>query len=84
MNAGIHILLSPEDRTKLIDRLDRSFQKMPEWAQTACKHAMAAPSINPATGEPFKSFRETIAAAEDDTLLILKDDFETNGDLLPE
>ena len=70
-------------RTELINQLDRSFQMMPRWAQVATKHAMAAPEINPETGQPFESFRELISVAADHTLETLRDDFESNGDLLP-
>ncbi|MBG6673530.1 hypothetical protein I5I81_01825 [Pseudomonas aeruginosa] len=76
--------LSTEDRARLIDRLDRSFQAMPNWVKTATKHAMGAPSHHPATGKQFESFREVIEAAADETLLILKEDFEDNDDLVPE
>lgn len=76
--------LSSEERVRLIDRLDRSFQAMPGWVRTATKHAMGAPSHHPVTGELFKSFREVIEVAADETLLILKEDFEDNGDLAPE
>jgi hypothetical protein len=76
--------LSTEDRARLIDRLDRSFQAMPRWVKTATKHAMGAPSHHPATGKKFESFREVIEAAADETLLILKEDFEDNDDLVPE
>jgi hypothetical protein len=75
--------MNQEQRKVLIDQLDRSFTMMPTWAKTAAKHAMAAPTNNPATGLPFESFREVIEAASDETLLILRDDFEDNGDLLP-
>lgn len=71
------------ERDDLIDRLDRSFHAMPRWAQIACKHGMGAPKNNPETGEPFKSFREVISVASDDSLETLKGDFEDNGDLLP-
>ena len=64
------------ERLALIDQLDRSFQMMPAWAQTACKHAMGAPTR-------FNSFRETIEASADHTLETLRDDFADNGDLLP-
>lgn len=77
-------VLTSEERAKLIDRLDRSFQCMPRWAQTACKHAMGAPRNHPLTGKPFESFREVIEAASDESLLTLKEDFESNDDLLPE
>ncbi|MBW5416074.1 MULTISPECIES: hypothetical protein [unclassified Pseudomonas] len=76
--------MTSEERTALIDRLDRSFRVMPLWAQAACKHSMAAPEINPKTGKPFTSFREVISMAADETLETLRDDFESNGDLLPE
>lgn len=75
--------MSPEERDSLIDQLDRSFQMMPRWSKAACKHAMGAPANNPATGRPFKSFREVIEAAADHTLETLRDDFEGNGELLP-
>ena len=75
--------MTPEDRAALIDQLDRSFQMMPRWAKTAAMHAMGAPRNNPATGELFKTFREVIEAASDDTLEILRDDFEDNGHMLP-
>lgn len=75
--------MTPQERTALIDQLDRSFQMMPTWVKRATKHAMGAPMNNPATGKPFTSFREVIEVASDDTLLILRDDFDGNGDLLP-
>lgn len=75
--------MTPQERAALIDQLDRSFQMMPRWVKIATKHAMGAPEINPATGKPFTSFREVIAVASDDTLEILRDDFDGNGDLLP-
>ena len=75
--------MSPDERAALIDQLDRSFQMMPRWVQVSCKHAMGAPKNNPATGEPFKSFREVIEVAADHTLETLRDDFDGNGELLP-
>lgn len=75
--------MTPQERKQLIDQLDRSFTVMPHWVKCATKHAMGAPTHNPATGEPFKSFREVIEAASDESLLILRDDFDDNGDLLP-
>ena len=75
-------VMNTERRAALIDQLDRSFQMMPKWAQTATIHAMSAPATNPETGQPFVSFRECISAASDDTLETLRDDFEDNGDLL--
>jgi hypothetical protein len=75
--------MTPEERSLLIDQLDRSFQMMPRWSKVACKHAMGAPKNNPATGRPFKSFREVIEVAADHTLEILREDFEGNGELLP-
>ncbi len=75
--------MTPQERTALIDQLDRSFTMMPGWAKTATKHAMGAPTNNPATGNHFTSFREAIEAASDESLLILRDDFDDNGDLLP-
>jgi hypothetical protein len=75
--------MTAAERAKLIDQLDRSFDAMPSWAKTAAKHAMGAPTHHPETGQPFKSFREVIEAASDDSLLVLRDDFDDNGDLLP-
>lgn len=71
------------ERAIMIDRLDRSFQVLPLWAKSTVKHALGAPSINPATNQPFTTFREVLEAASDHTLLILKEDFEDNDDLLP-
>lgn len=76
--------MSQEKRAKLIDQLDRSFSAMPTWAKIATKHAMGAPSHHPETGKLFTSFREVIEAASDETLEILRTDFEDNGVLLPE
>ena len=76
--------MTPQERINLINRLDRSFTALPNWVKTATKHAMGAPEINPTTGKPFESFREVIEVASDETLLILRDDFDENGDLLPE
>lgn len=75
--------MEAQERAALIDRLDRSFEALPAWAKVATKHALAAPRINPGTGNPFASFREVIDAASDRTLEVLRDDFEDNGDLLP-
>lgn len=75
--------MDKDQRLALIDQLDRSFQMMPQWAQAAALHAMAAPTTNPETGKPFASFRECISLAADHTLEILRDDFRDNGDLLP-
>ena len=75
--------MTNDERTTLIDQLDRSFQMMPQWVQTAAKHAMAAPEVNPETGKPFASFREALEVAADHTLETLRDDFDDNGDLLP-
>lgn len=74
--------MTPQERVTLIDQLDRSFAAMPRWVKTATKHAMGAPTIDPGTGLPFGSFRECIEAASDESLLILREDFEGNGDLL--
>ena len=71
-------------RSALIDQLDKSFLAMPTWVQVAVIHAIGAPAINPATGKPFRSFRECISVASDDTLETLRDDFDDNGDLIPE
>lgn len=76
--------MTPEQRKVAIDRLDSSFHAMPRWAQTSCKHAMGAPTHHPGTGEKFESFRQVLEAAADHTLEILLEDFEDNGDLLPE
>lgn len=75
--------MTPEERASLIDQLDRSFTVMPNWVKATVKHAMGAPKNNPETGQPFQSFREVIEVASDETLMILRDDFEDNGDLLP-
>ena len=75
--------MTPLERTKLIEQLDLSFLAMPRWAKIACKHAMAAPTNNPKTGLPFKTFREVLEVAADETLLTLRDDFADNGDLIP-
>ncbi len=75
--------LTPEERSALIDRLDRSFQAMPNWVKAATKHAMGAPTNSPKTGKPYTSFREVIEEASDQTLNTLKEDFEDNDDLLP-
>ena len=76
--------MNEQERTKLIDRLDRSFHAMPRWAKIACKHGMSAPKCHPETGKVFESFREVLEAAADETLLTLKEDFESNEDLGPE
>jgi hypothetical protein len=76
--------MTPEEREALIDQLDRSFLMMPRWSKVSCKHAMGAPEINPKTGEKFKTFREVIEVASDHTLEILREDFEGNGELLPQ
>ena len=75
--------MTKEERSKLIDQLDRSFQMMPLWVKSATKHAMGAPTHHPVSGKKFESFREVIEAASDESLLTLRDDFDDNGDLLP-
>jgi hypothetical protein len=75
--------MTPQERTELIDQLDRSFMMLPRWAKSAIKHAMGAPEINPETGKPFTSFREVIELASEHSLEILRDDFDADGDLLP-
>lgn len=75
--------LTATERAALIDQLDRSFTVMPRWAKVAVKHAMGAPSHHPETGEKFTTFRQVIEAASDQTLEILRDDFDFNGELLP-
>jgi hypothetical protein len=76
--------MDTKERNNLIDQLDRSFSAMPHWVKCATKHGMAAPTMNPETGEPFKSFRDCLEAASDWTLETLRDDFDDNGDLLPQ
>lgn len=76
--------MTPEERATLIDQLDRSFMVMPRWAQASVKHAMGAPTHHPETGEKFTTFRQVIEVASDHTLAILRDDFEGNGELLPQ
>ena len=75
--------MTKEERAILIDQLDRSFMVLPTWAKTAVKHSMGAPEKHPETGKLFTSFREVIEAAADETLQILRDDFTSNGDMLP-
>lgn len=75
--------MNPIERAALIDQLDRSFMAMPRWAKVATKHAIGAPKRHPDTGQLFLTFREVIEAAPDRTLEILRDDFESNGDLFP-
>lgn len=75
--------MTPQERSALIDQLDRSFQMLPTWSKAATKHAMGAPECHPETGKRFESFREVIECASDHSLEILRDDFEDNGDLLP-
>lgn len=76
--------LTPEERLKLIDRLDRSWQAMPRWVKVSFKHASGAPSQHPHTGENLKTFRQVLDLASDETLETWKEDFESNGDLAPE
>lgn len=76
--------MTPEERAQLIDQLDRSFTMMPRWAKVSVKHAMGAPAKSPKTGLPYKTFREVIEEASDHTLEILREDFEGNGELLPQ
>ena len=76
--------LTAEERIKLIDRLVKSFDAMPRWAKIATKHAIGAPRINPATNEPFQTFREVIEVSDENTLITLREDFESNGDLCPD
>lgn len=75
-------MMTPEKRNALIEQLDISFKTMDEWAKVATKHALGAPTHHPETGEPFKSFREILEAASDETLITLRDDFNDNGDLI--
>jgi hypothetical protein len=76
-------MLSDEERIKLIDQLNQSYIQMPDWVKTATKHAMTTPTRSPVTGEEFTTFRDILNIAEDFTLEILRDDFESNGDLVP-
>lgn len=75
--------MTKDEREALIDQLDRSFTALPGFVKACVKHALAAPSHHPETGQPFTSFREVIEAASDETLETLRSDFEDNGDLLP-
>lgn len=75
--------MNHNEREVLIDQLDRSYQALPAWAKTACRHAMRCPTNNPETGRPFANFREVLETAADETLETLKEDFDDNGDLLP-
>lgn len=75
--------MNHNEREVLIDQLDRSYQALPAWAKTACRHAMGPPPLNPETGAPFTSFKEILETAADHTLETLKEDFDDNGDLLP-
>lgn len=75
--------MTPEERSQLIDQLDRAFTMMPKWVKAITKHAMGAPKVNSGTGQPFRSFREAIEAASDETLVILRYDFDSNDYLLP-
>lgn len=75
--------MTPQERVQLIDQLDKSFTEMPNWVKSAVVHSMGAPDNNPETGLPFKSFREVIEMASNDSLMSLRDDFESNGDLRP-
>ena len=74
--------MEKERRIKLIKQLDYSFRRLPMWGKTAVKHAMCAPECSPLTGEKYTSFKQVINDADDESLEILKDDFEGNGDLL--
>jgi hypothetical protein len=71
------------EKTALIDQLDKSFLAMPRVDKVITKHALGAPDINPLTNQPFKSFREVIEQATDETLEMLRDDFQSNDQLLP-
>lgn len=66
-----------------INQICQSFEKLSPAVQASCIHAMRVPSINPQTGIAFKDFQEILSVAADETLEILKDDFEGNSDLLP-
>lgn len=76
--------MTPEERTKLIDRLNRSFLALPRWAKIACKDAMGAPKHHPETGKEYASFREVLESGTNEWLEVLKDDFQSNEDLAPE
>lgn len=75
--------MDKEQRSKLIDRLDRSFNVMPGWVKTACYHGSGIPKEHPETKEQL-SFKQAIELGTDEFLETLKSDFEDNGDLLPE
>lgn len=75
--------MSKEQRQENIERLVRSFDAMSTMDKTMCKHAMAAPKINPETGKEFESFREVIEVSSDHTIETLLFDFESNDLLLP-
>lgn len=75
--------LSIEERSKLIEQLDISFNALPRYLKIVTKHAMVVPRINPTTNELFQTFNEVINVADDHTLITLRDDFDSNGVLLP-
>ena len=75
--------MDQQQHEKLIDQLDRSYQAMPQWVKTATMHGMAAPRTNKHNGKPWQSFKELLEHASDQSLIVLRDDFDDNGDLLP-
>ncbi|KPB82022.1 hypothetical protein [Pseudomonas syringae group genomosp. 3] len=75
-------------RDALIDRLDRSFQAMPDWQQSNTRNDLVVdyelPTRNPQTGEQLKSFREVAGYAANDDLERLRDNFKEEGYLAAE
>lgn len=75
--------MNQQERASLIRQLDASYTAMPDWVKKATLHAMNVPARNPETNEVFSSFMEILEAASDESLETLRDDFDSNGDLLP-
>lgn len=76
------IKVNDNNRTQIIDQLNRSFLAMDYWVKCTVKHAMGAPSHHPETGKKFETFLEVIEAASDETLETLLAEFADNGDLI--
>lgn len=74
--------LTAELRRTYIDQMVRSYDAMPKWVRNSLIHAMHVPNNNPATGKPWESFKEMLEVASDESILIIRQDIEDNGDLI--
>ena len=65
------------NRTALIDRLVRSYEAMPRWAKNAYLRHLRVDFAR------YAGFRQELDGKDDSALQSLRDEFATNGDLIP-